>query len=1179
MPNENNKKLSFPTTLIIGLGGVGSRITAGVYKQFMDRLPNRDDQDNVVCLCFDTDANDIKKYKTEMGLREEWAVQTSSTQSFTVGQYINRIKDSTTVLDWFDTTSPEVIKMKLNDGAGQIRMASRLAYMSAIADGKLQAIDNSLRKLLMVDPERHQGNEIKVHIVCSLAGGTGAGSFLQTAYYVKDVMRSLNIDAPRVLGYFVLGDVLCHDTDAALSEPKKENVRANTYACMKELTAFINREESQLIKKLEFEYKAGQEDIGLPTCDPYDLCYMIDYTNVDGTNIGDMQIYYNQVKDFLYMNAFSPYGDTQRSRLINDTIQHVQTNGNARYAALGISKMVFPVNDLYEYFATQRLVDNLSATWVNIDNAFKDEYENYTKSIREGIPKPEPEIGEYFLTNVEHKAKNGSGMEKVEFKSIYDSIREIGDDGVAGVENSVKYAEAVEEYIETVLSSSKALMNHKETCEKFKGFGEDSDYDSESSDIDKHEGDLKNFRDYVFQFIESSRRGIVKECFLADASQAGRVSKDYAKHHLNSYILVKGKELHPIAVRCFLYEVRDYIKDRLEGEKGLIKENEELEKTITEGYEKKYDSHDDKLEPDHVETAVERLQIAYKQKSLFNKGSVDEIKDKYITESKKQMNNIWKFAINKLTQYVWEGLQVEILQLIEESENFFNRLPDTIRMLTNKCNDLLVKHDGKADPTVMYVLATKKIKEYLYGEIKRGDQLLIPTDISARIYRSMFDNTRIALDRTTSLGALSDDEEAEEARERVLVEANNRLFEGVVQSQIRTLRASFPEYAEMNIIQALRKEGELMKATEEEAYQYMKKKFDAVRDMAIIRGAYNLNTSVTYINSWGINNLKGATEEEVDDLFGSTDVRTNPQTAADHEPNAFYSQYELVRANSVSLLELENNFKGFSKKKTDSNEDGFVGSYRKAYDDVNERLVDNQDDISRHLDQRWQLPSYMPNIGEDLKDTLKDIFSALYYGLLFEKFNTREKDGEEYWCYNSNFIYTFTGWPIPLCGSQNLGSSLNDLFEKGLVDNPDIVNEINEEAGRQWKAAYTTWQNTDRASGDMLALMKEQPIIKKMVREMDYGVIYNKWVGKNWKWFSFLSGNSRTTLANIIEELRDFFFEDLINRVIGVFGPSANTRELCKYLFEAIPEEAMKKAAMTKVDTFDRNHKFVFSAK
>ena len=274
----------FPTTLIIGLGGVGSRITMGIYQKFMSRNPNQDDRDNLTCLCFDTDAGDIKKYLEV--LPSDCVVQTSSSESITVGQYVDRICKKTTVKDWFDTSSDVIKKMKLNEGAGQVRMASRLAYMSAMSEEKLNVIENSIRKLLKTDPARHQGNEIKVHIVCSLAGGTGAGSFLQTAYLVKDLMRSFNVNAPKVTGYFVLGDVLCHDRVANLNEKQKENTRSNTYACMKELAAFTNRKQCQLIKNLEFEYRIGQEDLGLPTCDPYDHCYMIDFTNTDGIDVG-----------------------------------------------------------------------------------------------------------------------------------------------------------------------------------------------------------------------------------------------------------------------------------------------------------------------------------------------------------------------------------------------------------------------------------------------------------------------------------------------------------------------------------------------------------------------------------------------------------------------------------------------------------------------------------------------------------------------------------------------------------------------------------------------------------------------------------------------------------------------------------------------------------------------------
>ena len=163
--------VKFPTTLIIGLGGVGSKIAAEIYQRFLETNPSDIERRNFTCLTLDTDGGDVEKRKAV--LPKNWVVKTSSDLSCTVGDYVNRIKSDTTVLDWFDTRSKEVMEMSLNEGAGQIRMCSRLAYMAAMGEEKLKTIDFAISSLLTLEPERHPGNDLKVHIISSLAGGTG----------------------------------------------------------------------------------------------------------------------------------------------------------------------------------------------------------------------------------------------------------------------------------------------------------------------------------------------------------------------------------------------------------------------------------------------------------------------------------------------------------------------------------------------------------------------------------------------------------------------------------------------------------------------------------------------------------------------------------------------------------------------------------------------------------------------------------------------------------------------------------------------------------------------------------------------------------------------------------------------------------------------------------------------
>ena len=214
----------FSPTLIIGLGGVGSRIVEGIYRKFGANHPTDLEKANVAFLCLDTDEDDIDKRRKVMPADN--VVKTSSDLSSTIGQYIEGIKHKTTVQKWFDTRSYELNSMPLNSGAAQVRMASRLAMMSAINQGKFAPIDNAITQLMATNPERKKGNDIKIHIISSLAGGTGAGTFLQVAYYVKNSMKEHGADAPIVNGYFVLADVLCDDPNCGLDESQKENTRS-----------------------------------------------------------------------------------------------------------------------------------------------------------------------------------------------------------------------------------------------------------------------------------------------------------------------------------------------------------------------------------------------------------------------------------------------------------------------------------------------------------------------------------------------------------------------------------------------------------------------------------------------------------------------------------------------------------------------------------------------------------------------------------------------------------------------------------------------------------------------------------------------------------------------------------------------------------------------------------------
>lgn len=1169
--------VDFPTTLIIGLGGVGSKITAGIYSKFLKTNPTDIEKRNIVCLCLDTDAGDVEKRKKI--LPKNWVVKTSSDLSSTVGDYVNGIKNTTAVLDWFDTRSKHVIDMSLNEGAGQIRMASRLALMAAMGEEKLKTIDFAISSLLTLEPERHNGNDIKVHIISSLAGGTGAGSFLQIAYYVKDVMRNdYHIQSPQITGYFILADILCNDRSVGFNSDQIENTRSNTYACMKELDAFIHKDSIQLFKPIEFEYKRDQEDYHLPHGVPYNLCYLIDFTTRQGQNLNNSDCYYNQVKDYVYLNVFTDIGDSQRSRLINDIRKTVENDGAGAYSSIGVSKLVYPVDDIFDYFAYQKVVENLDTSWVVLDDIYKKAWKEYKKKLNQGEKAEEPKIDDIFRDNVVQKAKNGTGVQQTIFRNIYDSVCVLDNEMVRLRRKSSDYLNAVEKHAQDALDGNEKFQKYYELSHApMDTFLTEDDESNDVTSINEREEYLEKFRKYAKNVVDKLKTTATSDCFLASHDEPERVSGDpqKSKHQLNTYILQKGHEMHPLAVRFFLYDVRSAIKERIA---QLKPDNETLRKQVDEMYMLNFNVIDDKndADDDYKENAQDKMVIIYSHNKAFykrvwhkliGKSPIRECKEEYLKFSGIQSTNIKKLAETELLIQVLEGLLSQINRLVDESERFFERLPETLKNLKKKGESLLTKHDNNIEPFIKYVLAESKYKKLIYeDEINNKGSVFFPEDMSAQIYRTMFDTTFNALQNTKRTVELS--EQQKEALWKAQIEADMLVFKDVLKSQKSSLMKE-SEYATKNVIQALREEAELTIPKEEpqrasKIFTYMKEIFDDLIKMAATRGADNVNTIDNRpINSWGIHpecvENGVLSNQERSELFGLTDITNNALNAASQEVSPLFSKYEIIRADSINQLELAKNFRGFVATQTNDLSQGNKGVYYKAYKDVIDRIIAGSNAYSPHLDKHWHLPSYMPNIGATMDGTLSDIFRAMCYGLLFERLIVNK----DYWyaiSTPSNFVSDLDGKMIGVKG-KTVAVAINRLFELGLANNPKLVTNILEYNTKKWEEARENWLNTDDKTLDK---MKNQPIVRK-IKEFTFSKIYSasSWSNAKYNFFYVVNDQSNVNLlARSITKLKPILFGDLIKQLIMVFDPTHDTYKLCKYVFDSITDNTLKNEAI-----------------
>ena len=994
--------------------------------------------------------------------------------------------------------------------------------------------------LLTLEPERHAGNDIKVHIISSLAGGTGAGSFLQIAYYVKDVMRNdYHIQSPQITGYFILADVLCNDRAIGFNHDQMENTRSNTYACMKELDAFIHKKNIQVFRPLEFEYKRGQEDLHLPHGVPYNLCYLIDYTTQQGQNLNNSNCYFDQVRDYVYLNVFTDIGGSLRSNLINSIRQTVEKDGAGAYSSIGVSKLVYPVDDIFDYFANQKVVENLSSSWVVLDEIYKKAWKEFKDKLNKGEKAKEPSKDDYFRDNVVTLAKNGTGLQKTIFSNIYDSVCVLDNEMVRIRRKSTDYIHAIENHTQEALDGNEKFLKLYEMSKApMDTFLTEDDETNDVASITEREEYLGKFRKYAKDVVEKLKTSTITDCFLASHDEQERVSGNptESKHQLNTYILQKDHEMHPIAVRFFLYDVRSAINERM----GQLKpESEDLLKQVDEMYKDNFNVIDDKndAEDDYKENAQEKMGIIYSHNKAFykrawhkliGKSPIRECKEEYLKYSGIQSENIKRLAETELLIMVYDGLLSQINRLIDESERFFDRLPETLKNLKKEGESLLTKHDNNIEPSIKYVLAESQYKKLIYeDEISNKGSVFFPEDMSAQIYRTMFDNTYNALQHQRRTIELS--EEQKEALWKAQIEADLQVFKAVIKSQNSTLKKE-SEFARKNVIQALREEADLTISREannrEDAkFAYMKERFDNLRDMATTRGADHIDTKNNRpINSWGIHpecvDEESLSPTEREELFGITDISANPLNAASQEVSKLFSKFEIIRADSINQLELSKNFQGFVATQTNSLSQGNKGVYYKAYKDVIDRIIGGSKAYSPHLDKRWHLPSYMPNIGVSMDDTLSDVFKAMYFGLLFERLSVKN----DYWyaiSTPSNYVSDLDGKKIGVKG-KSVAVAINRLFELGLANNPKLVANLIKYSDKKWDDARENWLNTDDKTLDK---MKNQPIVKK-IKEFTFSKLYtaSSWSSAKYNFFYIVNDqNINGLLAQNLTKLKSIF--------------------------------------------------------
>lgn len=208
-------------TLLIGLGGTGITAILNAKKMFYENYGEIPPMIGFIGIDTDrpglsnafVEANDGKKIS--LSNSEQLCISVDNpTQIY--GNYADR-----GLFDWMPESNVDGLTA-LSIGAGQMRSNGRFAItvnennVQQFINHKITEINNA-RIIDNVDYDL-LGTDTEVHMVFSLGGGTGSGTFLNTAYLIKRMFPSIKIS-----GYAVLSDVFRTMVTGAMSSRVKTN--------------------------------------------------------------------------------------------------------------------------------------------------------------------------------------------------------------------------------------------------------------------------------------------------------------------------------------------------------------------------------------------------------------------------------------------------------------------------------------------------------------------------------------------------------------------------------------------------------------------------------------------------------------------------------------------------------------------------------------------------------------------------------------------------------------------------------------------------------------------------------------------------------------------------------------------------------------------------------------------
>lgn len=267
----------------------------------------------------------------------------------------------------------------MTKGAGQIRSNGRFALVcnyETLTIKVRDAVSRITSAAIKTNPKYDADfvGDVEVHMVFSMSGGTGGGTFLDMAYVIRHALGKC-----KLTGYAVLPDVF-----EAMSQYGMERVKPNTFGSIVDLDYFMHLNGTE---GMTFDYVTSTQDV---KSRPFSAFFFIDNKNRGGDSYSNI----DQLAEMISLALVTSSGELSSSvDSVTDNVEKSIMNGDgmvgdkrAWVSGMGACEILFRGRDMSQICAlknAQRIIQRMLNSCIDANMVANNWIDSPEVNIRE----------------------------------------------------------------------------------------------------------------------------------------------------------------------------------------------------------------------------------------------------------------------------------------------------------------------------------------------------------------------------------------------------------------------------------------------------------------------------------------------------------------------------------------------------------------------------------------------------------------------------------------------------------------------------------------------------------------------------------------------------------------------------------------------------------------------------